>query len=219
MQNTVGTFREISKTWNWSDIITLDYVKQSLGLTEFTTNFDAKLTNYIKEAIAIIHRITNSYILPATVEVSLNGFHNLKIIYGWHFLETNYFIINKNRIREINSIEYKDIENNLQTLASDKYILDTSSQFYTKILSKDDFFPRTYTLEGRTYNGNVVVNFNCGLFADVNDFNNSLESAYIINAIEKYVQSRFEECSESESANNIKSDLSYFRPISYTVYE
>lgn len=219
MQNTVGIFKEISRTWTANDIMSLDYIKQSLGISSASTIFNNRLTSYIYEAIANIHKLTNSYILPTTVELKLNGFHNFKIIDYFGFYESNYFIINQQKIIHINSIEYKDIENVLRTLDSDKYILDTSSQFYTKVLSKEDSFPKTFTLEGRTFSDNVIVNFDCGLFASISDYQTNFEGSTIKNAIESYVKERFEDCEQLELMNMLQKNISEFIPVSYTVYE
>ncbi len=216
---TAGEFTLISKTYTAENIISLNEIKDRLGIFPITnTTFDIRLGVLRASAIALFERIVNSYILPATIELSLKSFSNIDFPVLPNNYKTNFFIALKPYIQTINNIKYLDLDKNLITLDPAKYFVE----FYkkkAKISSTENSFPIDYyTLNGKGYLGAVKVNLTLGLFNNVNYFKSfadplfqeNFDAIMIKDAIFQYIQSRYESCEESMANEIMYNNISSF---------
>jgi|LauGreDrversion4_2_1035121.scaffolds.fasta_scaffold54285_4 hypothetical protein len=208
-----GEFTLLSKTYTAENIISLNEIKERLGIFPLTnTIFDSRLSILRVSAIAVTEKILSSYLLPATMEVSLKSFTNIDYTNLPNRHKSNFFIILKSYISSINTLQYLDINKNLITMPSTQYFAEYSKK-KVKISSVDDFFPDYYTVNYRGFLGAVKVNFTLSLFNNINFFKNindplfqeNVEALLIKDSIFQYIQSRYEAC-EEHFANQILSE-------------
>ena len=216
---TTGEFTFISKSYTAENIISLNEIKDRLGIFPVTnTIFDTRLGALRASAVALCEKIINSYILPATIELSLKSFSNIDFPVLPNNYKTNFFIVLKPYIQAINNIKYLDLDKNLITLDVTKYF----TEFYkkkVKISSTENSFPVDYyTLSGKGYLGAIKTNLTLGLFNNVNYFKSftdplfeeNFDAIMIKDAIFQYIQARYESCEENIANEALHSNISSF---------
>lgn len=212
-----GEFTLLSKSYVANDIISLTEIKDRLGISPMAAIFDTRLALFRASAIFLAEKILNTYLLPATVEMSLKSFANLDFPDLPNQYKSNFFIIAKTYIQQINNIIYLDLNKNSMVLPNIDYFVEYKKN-KTKISSIVNYFPDYYTVNGRGYLGAVKVNFNLGLFNNINYFKNindtlfieNIEAMAIKDALFQYIQSQYEACEENIAITTLERALSPF---------
>jgi hypothetical protein len=211
-------------TWTFENILPLEEIRKFNNLSSLQTNWDDRFKLFRASAIGIVELQANSYILPTNVDFMLCNFSNIKYNnYSTNYLQSNSLILHKNKIRAVNSIQYKDINNQQQTLALDKVrLMEDKNQSILYYNVDREFYPATYTHQYNSIEKTVNINCTVALFTNVNDFNQDMstntKALQLKYCLQMYIQSCFNECDDNcnpsnKTIENLKYNVAQLFPI------
>jgi len=139
--------------------LTVDEVKLHLKVDVSTD--DDLITNLRNSAISWVEQYTNRQLMPATWYLYLDDFPD-EILLQWC------------PVTSVTSIKYYDTDNDLQTLSSDEYDVDTDSEPARIYESYGYYFPTV-----RERPNAVIIEFEAG-YADADSVPDPIKSALLL---------------------------------------